>query len=184
MSATPLAISSVVPPSPLLISPVDPREPDAAALIALLSRDLSERYDFVDDGSGAFAIEDVLQPRTGFLVGRVGNAPGQAASGRVPAALAVACGAYRLFGPDEPHVAEVKRMYVRPEFRGRGYSAAILAELERRANADGYRTVRLETGNRQPEAIRLYESRGYRRIGNWGNYAGKIEHQCYEKALT
>ncbi len=74
-------------------------------------------------------------------------------------------------------------MYVRPEFRGRGYAAAILAELERRAGADGYRLIRLETGNRQPEAIGLYEWRGYRRIGNWGKYVGHIAHQCYEKTL-
>ncbi|MEK6702960.1 MAG: GNAT family N-acetyltransferase [Planctomycetota bacterium] len=149
---------------------VDPRGAEAAGLIAMLSLDIAARYDHKDDGSGGFSPEDVLVPRAAFLVGRVG---GEAA----------ACGAYRPFSADEPLVTEIKRMYVRPEFRGRGYSAAILAELERRAILDGYRAVRLETAYRQAEALGLYQSRGYVRIENYGKYAGHVEHLCFEKAL-
>jgi putative acetyltransferase len=74
---------------------------------------------------------------------------------------AVACGAIRAFADD---TAEIKRMYVVPECRGRGFSKVVLAELERLARESGYAKVRLETGVRQPEAIALYERSGYQRI--------------------
>lgn len=159
---------------PVTIVAADPRGREASALIAELSKEIAARYDFADDGSGAFAVEDVLVPRAGFFVGWVGGVYG---------GEAVCCGAYRPFSEGEKQAAEVKRMYVRPAFRGRGYSAAMLGELERRAWLDGYRVMRLETAYRQPEAIGLYESRGYRRIANYEKYAGKIEHLCYEKRL-
>lgn len=149
---------------------VDPCGTEASELIAMLSRDIAARYDHKDDGAGDFRPEHVLVPRAAFLVGRVN---GEAA----------ACGAYRPFSADEPLVTEIKRMYVRPEFRGRGYSAAMLAELERRAGLDGYKVVRLETAYRQAEALGLYRSRGYVQIENFGKYAGHVEHLCFEKVL-
>lgn len=154
----------------LEIEAVDPRQTEAAELISNLSRDIAARYDHKDDGSGGFAPQDVLVPRAAFLVGRVNG-------------VAAACGAYRPFSAAEPLVTEIKRMYVRPEFRGRGYSAAMLAELERRAAWDGYKFVRLETAYRQAEALGLYRSRGYVQIANFGKYAGHVEHLCFEKAL-
>src|SRR4051794_39432628 len=102
---------------PLVIAAVDPRSPDAARLIRSLSEELAQRYGDVDDGAGAFRPEDVLVERGAFVVGR--------AQGR-----AVACGALR---PMEEGVCEVKRMFVAPDCRGRGYAGLILAELERLA---------------------------------------------------
>src|SRR5262249_15613323 len=112
------------------IRAVDPRGPAAAALIARLTAELTLRYQGPEDGSGHFAPEDALGPRRGFVVGTIGGRP-------------VACGAYRPMGPD---IAEVKRMYVVPEYRGRGLGRRILADLEARARRDGYAAVRLETG--------------------------------------
>jgi len=153
----------------LALAPADPRTPEAAALIRELSHELARRYDFIDDGSGDFKPEDALVPGGVFLVGRVGG-------------RAVACGAVRPTG--EAGVCEVKRMFVAPDCRGRGYSRAVLAELERLAAGMGYRVARLETGDRQPEAIALYQRANYRRVPNFGIYAGVEISLCFEKELA
>lgn len=151
-----------------LITEVDPRSPEAVELVCALSTELARRYDFVDDGSGDFKPEDALVPRSAFVVGRVDG-------------LAVACGALRPLGGD---VCEIKRMYVSPENRRRGYSKLVLAELERLAAGMGYTAARLETADRQPEAIGLYERAGYRRIPNFGIYVGSERSVCFEKPLA
>lgn len=147
---------------------VDPRCGEAARLIRALSDELARRYDFADDGSGNFKPEDALVAGSAFVIVRAdGNA--------------VACGAFR---PLEDDVAEIKRMFVVPDCRGRDYSKAILNELERLARENGYTAVRLETGDRQPEAIRLYERSGYRRIPNFGIYVENEMSVCFEKQLS
>jgi GNAT superfamily N-acetyltransferase len=151
----------------LEVGPADPRSPEAAGLIAELSHELARRYDFADDGTGHFRPEDALGPRAAFVLGRLAD-------------RAVACGAVR---PLEGDVAEVKRMFVVPACRGRGFSRKVLAELERLAAAMGYTAVRLETGDRQPEAIALYERSGYHRVSNFGVYADNIHSHCFEKPL-
>ena len=151
----------------LELAVVDPRLPEAAELIRVLSEELAQRYDYVDDGSGDFKPEDALVPRSAFVLGWV-------------AGRAVACGAFR---PLEGDVAEIKRMFVLPECRGLGYSKAVLTELERLALEQGYTTARLETGVRQPEAIGLYEWAGYTRIPNFGIYVDSEESVCFEKYL-
>jgi GNAT superfamily N-acetyltransferase len=96
---------------------------------------------------------------------------------------AVGCGAWRSLGVSAPGVAEIKRMFVEPKARRGGISRQILGELERFARADGYSKVRLETGRRQPYAIRLYETSGYRRIEPYGRYRDDPLSVCYEKVL-
>jgi GNAT superfamily N-acetyltransferase len=80
---------------------------------------------------------------------------------------ALGCGALRALGDG---AAEVKRMYVVPEARGRGVAKAVLRGLEDAARARGWTTLRLETGPRQPEALGLYTGSGYRPIGPFGAY--------------
>ena len=92
----------------------------------------------------------------------------------------VACGAIREFSPE---AMEVKRMYTLPEYRGKGIAAIVLNELEKWATELSYQKCILETGFRQPEAIRLYEKNGYRRIPNYGKYAGVENSACFEKEL-
>ena len=72
-------------------------------------------------------------------------------------------------------------MYTVPAWRGRGVAAAVLAELESRARAFGYPTMRIETGDRQPGAIRLYERSGYRPIPPFGPYVAWADSVCFEK---
>lgn len=64
-------------------------------------------------------------------------------------------------------VAEIKRMYVRPRYRGRGLARALLMALEREAVGIGATVARLDTGPKQALAMGLYARSGYREIGNW-----------------
>jgi GNAT superfamily N-acetyltransferase len=82
------------------------------------------------------------------------------------------CGALRHLGGG---VAEVKRMYVAPASRGRGVGKLVLAGLELAARERGWTTLRLETGPRQPEAVGLYLSAGYRSITAFGDYVGAAD---------
>lgn len=80
--------------------------------------------------------------------------------------------------------AEVKRMYVAPEARGRGHARVMLAHLEETATAAGYEALVLETGLRQPEAIALYESSGYVRVPGFGYYRDAPLSRCFGKRLV
>ena len=92
----------------------------------------------------------------------------------------ISCGAIREFSPTE---MEVKRMYTLPESRGQGIATKVLAELEKWATKLSYQKCILETGLRQPDAIRLYEKNGYRRISNYGKYTGIENSVCFEKGI-
>lgn len=92
----------------------------------------------------------------------------------------VGCGAIKEY---EEGVVEVKRMYVLPEKRGKGIASAVLAELEQWAKELGYRKCILETGYKQPEAIRLYNKNNYIVIPNYGQYADVESSVCFEKIL-
>ncbi|HEY5230325.1 MAG TPA: GNAT family N-acetyltransferase [Galbitalea sp.] len=80
--------------------------------------------------------------------------------------------------------AELKRMFVLPDARGRGIAADLIAALENFASAHDIRVVQLETGPLQHSAIRLYERSGYSLIPNFGKYVGDSNSVCYEKSLT
>ena len=75
-------------------------------------------------------------------------------------------------------------MFVRHEHRGQGIARAILAALETRAAELGFSTLRIETGDRQPEAVSLYTSAGYTAIPPFGKYAGNPYSLCFEKRLA
>lgn len=78
------------------------------------------------------------------------------------------CGAFVNQGGE---YAEIKRMFVLPEFRGLKLGRRILDELENLARASGLELARLETGIHQSEALLLYEKAGYRRRGPFGDYS-------------
>jgi GNAT superfamily N-acetyltransferase len=79
---------------------------------------------------------------------------------------------------------EVKRMYVLPSERGTGIATEVLRELEKWADDLKMSRIILETGKRQPEAIRLYEKNGYLRTENFEPYVGIENSVCFEKRLT
>lgn len=93
---------------------------------------------------------------------------------------AVGCGALKKV--DET-TAEVKRMFVLSEQRGKGIASEILREIERWASELGFRQIILETGVRQTEALQLYRKNGYQVIENYGQYKGVENSVCFGKSL-
>ena len=84
----------------------------------------------------------------------------------------VACGGLKRL---DDETCEIKRMYVLPEARGRGFSARLLEALEDHARQLGYARARLDTGDRQPAAEHLYDSWGYLPIADYnGNTAASF----------
>jgi GNAT superfamily N-acetyltransferase len=96
-------------------------------------------------------------------------------------AQAVAMGGVRRIASD---TVEIKRMYVSPEVRGRGFSRVVLVHLESLACELGATRVLLETGQAQPEAMRLYETSGYERVDGFGHYKCEPNAVSYGKTLT
>lgn len=94
--------------------------------------------------------------------------------------IAVGCGAIKEY---EPEIMEVKRMFVPYEKRGKGIASVVLRELENWARELGYKKCILETGVKQPEAIRLYTKNNYTVIANYGQYAQVESSVCFEKEL-
>ncbi|WP_010180777.1 GNAT family N-acetyltransferase [Aquimarina agarilytica] len=92
----------------------------------------------------------------------------------------ISCGAIKQVGNGS---MEVKRMYTLPEYRGKGIATRVLLELEQWAKELSYDQCVLETGKRQPEAIRLYEKNGYQLIPNYGQYVGVENSLCFGKWL-
>lgn len=111
-------------------------------------------YRIADGRIGVPLEPEELGPPTGIYL--VGWAGGEAVAG----------GGLRLVTPE---IAEIKRMYVRPPFRGRGLARALLGALEASAINLGATFARLDTGPKQPLAQGLYERSGYQAIGNWNN---------------
>lgn len=91
----------------------------------------------------------------------------------------VGCGAIKPYDHDS---AELKRMFVIPEFRGKGYASQILSELENWAKELGFESVILETGIKQLEAIKLY-GKTYELTENYGQYEGVKNSLCFKKQL-
>ena len=139
---------------------------DATRLRAEQQAELAARYDGVED------IEPVLpaQEMLATVLVRV-------------AGVAAACGSVRPAPGLGGGAGELKRMYVRPVFRGRGLSRLVLAELESRAASAGLTRLVLETGVRQPEAIALYRSAGYVPIARYGPYVDEESSVCLARDL-
>ena len=94
---------------------------------------------------------------------------------------AVGCGAIKEYEED---VAEIKRMFVRTERRGRGIGKIVLSELEMWASELNFSECILETGLKQPEAIALYQKSSYETISNYGQYSGVENSVCMKKSLA
>lgn len=128
-------------------------DPVADYLIEAVQQEYVQRY----GGRDAAAVDpaEFLPPAGLFLVAEVDGVP-------------AGSGAWRALGDDR---AEIKRMYVEPRFRRRGLAQLIVDALERSAAAAGHRSVVLNTGGEQPEALALYAQAGYRPVDAYGVYA-------------
>ncbi|MCI0524505.1 MAG: GNAT family N-acetyltransferase [Acidobacteria bacterium] len=130
----------------------DPASCEASKLIEQLDGYLTGLYPA--ESNHLLPVEALRQPDVTFLTANV--------DGRV-----AGCGAFVNRG----EYAEIKRMFVLPEFRGMKLGRRILEELEKIARASGLDLARLETGVHQSEALLLYEKAGYCRRGPFGDYS-------------
>jgi putative acetyltransferase len=143
-----------------------PKTPEVLALIQALDEELLQRYPA--ENVHSLDLDKIDGENNLFLVVRL-------------AGQAVGCGAVCKL---EAGIGEIKRVFITPRLRGRGLSKAIMNKLEAEAVRLGYLTLRLETGDRQPEALGLYESLGYTRIPNFGEYVDDPLSVCMEKRLN
>lgn len=93
----------------------------------------------------------------------------------------IGCGAFKEYDQNK---VEIKRMFVLPDYRGRGIGLDILKELEIWASELNYPECILETGKKQPEAITLYKKAGYKIIKNYGQYENIENSVCMLKAIS
>jgi putative acetyltransferase len=141
--------------------------PTVQSLIRALNDELDERYP--EEGANHFRLDpEELGPGRGVFLVAYGEGE------------AVGCGAVRL---NESGVAEIKRMYVRPEWRGRGVAGAVLGQLEQHARTLGVTRLVLETGERQPESLAVYRRAGFVEIPRFGEYLDSPLSICMGKDL-
>ncbi len=139
--------------------------PEPAALAGAQQAEMFERYGGdVEPGTKPTAADVTV-----FLVARDEDG------------AALGCGGLRRL---DAETAELKRMYVVPAARGRGLGGRIVEALEAEALRLGCREVRLETGDRQPDARALYTRHGYVRIACWGAYAESPTSWCFARRLA
>lgn len=142
-----------------------PDSREAMELLAELDTALHE-YPYPPESRHAFSVEKLIRESVAFFVA---SYDGQLA----------ACGGVKLFAD----YGEVKRMYVRPVFRGKGLGKAILNQLAEHARANDVNTLRLETGIYQVEAIGLYDGWGFQRRGPFGDYKDDPNTVYFEKSI-
>lgn len=148
-----------------IISPERPDTTDAKALIAELEALLEPFYP--RESRHGYSVEKLITEGVAFFLIREAGVP-------------AGCGGIQLHGTE---YGEIKRMYVRPQFRGLGFARLMLNHLESYGRSHGVGLLRLETGIHQQAAIRLYEGMGFRRIPPFGNYKEDPLSWCYEKDI-
>lgn len=92
----------------------------------------------------------------------------------------IGCGAFKAYDQNK---VEIKRMFVKPEYRGKGIGLKILKELELWAAELNYSGSILETGKKRLEAISLYQKAGYTIIKNFGQYENVENSVCMAKDI-
>ncbi|MEU9335051.1 GNAT family N-acetyltransferase [Streptomyces sp. NPDC048290] len=148
--------------------------PDAVVLNDVVQTEYQERYG--GDGDATALAPDDFQPPSGvYLIAYD------------PDGRPVATGGWRSQDTNgegnEDGDAELKRMFVVRDMRGRGLARRVLAALEDDARAAGRVRMVLETGTAQPEAVALYTSSGYEPCVKFGYYRHYESSLCYAKPL-
>lgn len=150
---------------PISIAPERPDTADAIALITELEAVLEPLYP--TESRHGFSVEKLVRQGVAFFVTRVDDA-------------AAGCGGIQLVGTQ---YGELKRMFVRPRYRGLGLGKLMLDHLAAHAQQHGVTILRLETGIHQTEAIGLYESWGFTRIPPFDDYWDDPLSIFFEKRL-
>lgn len=148
-----------------IITREPPNSADAVVLITELEAHLEPLYP--TKSRHGYSVEKLIAQAVAFFVLRHDDVP-------------AGCGGIQLFGKE---YGELKRMYVRPAFRGLGFGKLLLDHLADYARAHGIDLLRLETGIHQKAAIRLYEGMGFHRIPPFAEYTDDPLSLCYEKRI-
>jgi putative acetyltransferase len=150
----------------ITITREQPDSPDAVTLITELSAYLDPLYPRWNQFG--LSSDQLIKEGVAFFITRVDGEP-------------AGCGGVKFY----PGWGELKRMYVRPQFRGRGLGKLMLEHLETFARQQGTTLLRLETGIYQPEAMGLYERMGYRPRGCFEPYDASTAtlSRFYEKNI-
>jgi putative acetyltransferase len=148
-----------------IITSERPDSSDARMLVAELEAHLEPLYPATS--RHGYSVEKLIAQSVAFFVVRQDDTP-------------AGCGGIQLFGTE---YGELKRMYVRPRFRGLGLAKLLLDHLATYARTHGVALLRLETGIHQTAAIKLYEQAGFQRIPPFGPYFEDPLSLCYEKRL-
>jgi GNAT superfamily N-acetyltransferase len=137
----------------IAIRRVDPCGADVTALVADFFAEIASRYPEFDAGRQPPApLEAFTSERGGvFLVADVNGTPG-------------GCGGLQRL---DDETGEIRRVYVRASARGLGAGRTIVEGLVDAARGFGYRRVRLDTGDRLPEAVALFRSLGFRDVPDY-----------------
>ena len=152
---------------PITIVAASPDSPEAVALINELDAHLNQ-LPYPERSRHAYSIDKLLREGVAFFVAHY---EGDSA----------ACGGIKLF---DGEYGEVKRMYVRPVYRGLGLGKAMLNHLTEYARERGVNLLRLETGIFQKEAIGLYDRYGFQRRSPFGEYVADPMSVYFEKSIA
>ena len=148
-----------------VITAEPPDTADAILLISELEAQLEPLYP--KTSRHGYSVEKLMKQGVAFFVTRHDG-------------VLVGCGGIELFGTE---YGEIKRMYVRPQFRGLGFARLMLDHLADYTRAQGITLLRLETGIHQHAAISLYERMGFYRIPPFGSYTDDPLSRHYEKRI-
>jgi putative acetyltransferase len=151
----------------ITILQVRPDSPEAVQLITELDTHLNPHL-YPPESRHAFSVDKLVREGVAFFIAYYDGVP-------------AGCGGVRVFGTE---YAEVKRMFVRPPYRGYGLGKAILNHLAEYAQQHQVNALRLETGIYQTEAIGLYERAGFQRRPPFGEYRDDPMSIYYEKKLA
>jgi putative acetyltransferase len=154
-----------MPAQNILLKRTNSNDPDFHSLVTLLDKELNERYGELmqstyDQHNHIIDIDTVVV----------------AYNNGIPAG----CGCFKKYDDAD---AEIKRMFVKSTERGQGITYKILSELELWAKENGFTRAILETGDKQHEAIALYQKLGYVITSNYGQYADLATSICMRKTL-
>jgi len=136
---------------------------DSRRVVTQAEEELVVRYGMLDDGERGLTADMFDPPAGAFLVACAGDGPDPVGGVGV-----------RMVAPG---TGEVRRLWVDPDWRRRGVARALMAALEEAARDLGADTLRLATGDRQPEAVALYDAAGWERVGVV-TYEGEAETVC------
>jgi GNAT superfamily N-acetyltransferase len=142
------------------LRPAGYRDPDVQRLVAQVQQEYVQRYGGKD--VSPIAADEFDPPNGLFFVAEVDGRPAAMGGWRRISAVPADSG---------HHTAEIRRMYVSPQYRGRGLSRILLEQLETSARDNSCRQLILETGLMQPEALELYRTSGYSDVPAFGHYA-------------